>query len=222
MRTVKDYKKVLNSLNQYTTHQEKNVLLKNLDKTYSASEISRMLGAEPISEFEAFAFIFKMREISVSDILELTHSCDSCGYQDFIHYSIPEMFFQYEDDIDNTIPIGLYDSVDDLNDENINNMTIDEYNGIESIIYNNNLKIFNPEISITCKKCGITHKTSIGPLDIVSKFSISNIYEQYSDISYYSSMTKYDTDNMYPFEREIFMGLIQKKEDKKEGKKAAN
>jgi hypothetical protein len=35
------------------------------------------------------------------------------------------------------------------------------------------------------------------------------------DLSYFSSLTKHDVDNMFPFEREIFVGLLQKREKEK-------
>lgn len=183
--------------------------------------MAKILGGNPNNEFEAIAIIFKLREISVSDIIELTHICKKCDQQSFIHQNIPDMFFQDIENINTGVPIGLYTSIDDIDEEdsdNINNMTIDEYNNIEEVLFSNNIKIFNPVVDVICSSCGYKHKTSIGALDIISKSNLSNIYEQYLDISYYSNMTKSDTDEMYPFEREIFIGLIQKKEDEKDGK----
>ena len=48
--------------------------------------------------------------------------------------------------------------------------------------------------------------------------TLTDIYNQYADISFYSSNTKNDVDSMYPFEREAFVALIQKRLDKKKEK----
>ena len=186
-------------------------------------ELAKLLGVNPQNEFEAMAFIFKVREISVSDIIEVSNTCDKCKRQDIHGVNIISMFFQGEKDIDKSVPIGLFSSIEDLEDledlelsqYNINNLSINEYNQMESVLFDNNIKIFNPAVTLICRKCGNEYETALKAVDIVSKSTISNIYEQYLDISYHSHMTKLDTDSMLPFEREIFVGLIQKKEDEK-------
>jgi len=216
---LKDYKEVLNNLKRYNTFQEKEGMLYSLDDEKTAMKMAKILGSNPNNEFEAIAFIFKLREISVSDLIDLNHVCPECDYMNLQVVSIPNMFFKDLDNIDESVPIGLFNDIEDIPDseftENINTISIDQFNEIEEKILSNNLKIFNPAIDLVCKKCGSKDKISIDYANIVSKFSVTNIYEQYLDISHFSNMTKYDTDNMFPFEREIFLSLIQVKEDEK-------
>jgi len=123
------------------------------------------------------------------------------------------MFFQDDNLMD--IGVGLYDDIDDIEGDIINTISIEEYDNLFKDIEENNLKIFNPYFNMTCVKCRKSVETTLEVGSIISKFGIGNLYEQYVDISTYTSMTKADTDSMIPFEREIFMGLIQKKEDDK-------
>lgn len=207
-----DIKKKLSFLKPYTSEQEKNALIKVLDGNFTPIEICSILGGNPSNDLEAEAFIFKMREISVGDIVEVTSTCSFCKRADIYFISIPKMFFNDELK-DLGITPGLYENIDEVPEgEIINNKTLEEYNVIEEEILENNKKIFNSITETSCK-CGNKSLIKLNYKDIISKFSIKNIFEQYLDISYYTSMTKADTDNMLPFEREIFLGLIQIKED---------
>ena len=216
MSTLKEYKDKFKKLKSYTTEQEKNTLLKNLEGNATSMEMIKSLGYDSLNENEAHAMIFKLREISVSDIVDMTLTCENCDYQDIHIISIPNMFFQDDDFYD--IDIGLFVDASDLSDENIENINIQEFDSLTDRIEENNRNIFNPEVEITCKKCGHKSTIAVTPGSIISKFDIKNIYEQYIDITTFTNMTKADVDSMFPFEREIFMGLIQQKEDDKEKK----
>lgn len=208
----------LENLQPYNTEQEKNALIKAMDK-HCPLDICRILGVEPHNNLEAEAFIYKLREISVGDIIEVTSVCPSCKNRDANYINIPKMFFQQQ--LDASVSVGLFEDISELPEsdiEIINNMTLDEYSIIEKTIKENNNKIFNPISTSNCRKCENTINIKVNYKDIISKFGIKNIYEQYLDISYYTNMTKKDTDGMLPFEREIFLGLIQNKEDEKSKK----
>jgi len=214
--TVSDYKEVINNLKRYNSGQEKEALLYLMEDDITALKTAQILGANPKNEFEALAFIFKLREISVSDLIDLTYTCvnKDCKYQDALHISIPDMFWK-DDELDEAVPIGLFQDLDSIEEDikDINILSIMDYNVLENKIFSNNYKIFDPKIDIVCKRCNTANSTTISFKSIVSKFSISNIYEQYFDVSYFCNMTKIDTDSMFPFEREIFIGLIQAKQD---------
>lgn len=216
-QSKEEYEKRLNSLTPYNSLQEKNAILKVMGGDVSTMEIARILGTDPINNIEASAFIFKLRENSVSDIIEINYECPTCGTIDMHGISIPEMFFSSP--VDESIPVGLFEDVDEWGIEDINNLEISEYDELSDTMHKNNTAIFSPWVTLSCRICSNEKEVSISPREILSKFSIANIYEQYMDISYFSSMTKQDTDSMLPFEREIFMGLIQKKEDEKDPNK---
>lgn len=212
------YKSKIDSIKPYTSIKEKDTMLMQMSGEKNPVKIAESLGYHPINRFEAIAMIFKAREVSVSDLIDITLKCSECNHLDMKVVNIPDMF--YRGDIDESIEVGLFESLTEIDDEEvINNLSISEYNEYEQKIFKNNLEIFNPLISLKCSKCNHVSEMTLDPSGLISKFSLSNIYEQYLDISYFSHMTKADVDNMYPFEREVFIGLIQKKEDEKNPKK---
>ena len=213
---LKEYKTYLEDTPPYNTIQEKNAciyLMENSDPI----EVCKILGLQPYCPLEAVAMIFQSRKKSVSEIIEVKSSCTHCGEDDFYFIDIQDMFFN--GDIDESIPVLLADEIDDIQpylSEDINNMDISAFNALESIIINNNKSIFDNTVSVKCKKCQKDFDIRINYTDIISKFPIKNIYEQYLDITQFTNMIKNDVDNMPPFEREIFIGLIQERENKKE------
>ena len=213
-RTLEDFKNELENLSRYNTSQEKEAVLAQLDGQKDPIKIAKLLGINPKNRFEAIAFIFKMRENSISDLIEFNIKCSKCNYMDINSLSIPDMFFNAP--VDESVPIGLYEVVEEIADEEIiNNLTITEYNELEQKVFKNNLALFDPAVDTVCRKCGHKEKTVFNLNSIISKTTINNLYEQYLDITYFTSMTKADVDNMIPFEREVFLGLIQRKEDEK-------
>lgn len=216
-----DFKQSLEDLPRYNTLQEKEAVLRQMDGQKDPIKIANILGINPRNRFEAIAFIFKMRENSISDLIDYNIKCVECEYLDINALSIPDMFFNGT--VDDSIPIGLFESVEEIVDEEIiNNLSIAEYNELEQKVFKNNLMLFDPAISTVCRKCGHKDKTVFNLSSIISKTTISNLYEQYLDITYYTNMTKHDVDTMMPFEREVFLGLIQKKEDDKAKAQAQN
>lgn len=214
-RTLQEYKDLLTyEVSPYNSFQEKTALIKQSDGEKNPIRIAKILGLNPSNRFEAIAMIFKARENSVDDLIEFNYKCKECGFLDLKSISISDMFFK--DDIDESLPIGIFETLDEIiSEEDINNLSIKEFNELEKKLFKNNLAIFDPSIVLTCSKCKNREKTVFDISSVVSKTTLKNIYEQYLDLTYFSNITKYDVDNMYPFEREVFLGLIQKKEDEK-------
>lgn len=205
---LEKYKEFLEA-RRYNTLEEKNALLEAMDNG-NPLKIAEMLGIKATNDLEAIAMIFQARKKSVSEIIEFQAKCNVCESQDFYFVDINDMFYKGKI----TIP-KLINEIEDINEiMNVDDMPLDEFDKLEESIIENNRNIFDNNVEVTCK-CGNKIKTSIQYTDIISKFSIKNIYEQYVDISTFSNMTKKDVDDMYPFEREIFIGLLQEKENKK-------
>jgi ribosomal protein S27E len=210
-----EYKEYLESAPRYYTFQEKEFLISILE-TKDPIILASKLELKPKNNLEAIAMIFQARKKSVSEIIELQVKCPSCSSIDFHNVDIDTLFFKDIDKIDESINCGLYDDIGDL--EDIDDLPIDEINKYEDKIYNNNKCIFDPNIYVTCKSCGKPFISFIDYTTIVSKYPIKNIYQQYLDMVQFTNMNKLDVDNMPPFEREIFMSLIQEREDKKSQK----
>ena len=211
-----DYEEFLESVEPYTSLQEKNAtLLGATDETVSAIKLAKKLGISNfLNEYEAIALIFKARKKSVSEFIEYTHICKECKYSTVAAYNIDDLFFT--DVLDPELPVGLFASPEEvLEEDELAEIEIDDYNDLEKRLYKNSIKIFNPVFTAKCKRCGLEEKKTFMAKDIISGYDIKSIYEQYCDISYYSSMTKQDVDSMFPFERDIFIGLLQKRENAK-------
>jgi hypothetical protein len=219
--TKLEYKEYLENVSEYSTLKEKNTLIKLLGET-SALEMAKTLDLKPFpkNELEAIAMIFQARKKSVGETIEVTIQCN-CGAMDFYSIDIDSFFFQ--GNINESIPIKLIDSIEDFDDNDkindilINTLTIKEYNEVEKIIIENNKSIFNNNFEVNCKKCGNIIHSYVDYKNIISKFPIKNVYEQYLDLTQFTNMTKQDVDNMFPFEREIFINMIQERKNKEQG-----
>jgi hypothetical protein len=216
MISLLDYKKYLDNTKSYNTNEEKNASIKLLDSNITSIELCKSLNISPKNSLEAVALIFKSREKSVSDIIETLTTCE-CGEINLNNIKISNLFFKNENNLHLDIPIALIDSFDEISDlvPNFEDLSLDESKEIESKFIHNNKIIFNPISEIRCKKCNKNIKIHIDFKTIISKFEIKNIFEQYLDITQFTNMGKNDVDSMLPFEREIFIGLIQERENKK-------
>jgi hypothetical protein len=222
--TKDEYKQYLNNVKGYNTLQEKNALLLSFVEESSPEDFKKTLEFETeeiksTNDLETIAMIFKSREKSVDENIGITMACDHCNFMTLYSIPIDSLFFNENNGIlDESIPIRLMDSIDDIYHEigNIDNLSLKEIQEIEEKVTHNNKIIFNPVTKITCKKCLLENKLKINYRDIISKNTIKNLYEQYLDITQYTNMTKQDVDNLPPFEREIFINLIQERENKKE------
>lgn len=221
--TKKQYKEYLDSVSRYSTYQEKEACLLSLNPDFNDPiEYAETLGInpKPSNNLEAIAMIFKSREKSVDEFISITLKCEHCDLTTIYGIPIKSLFFNEDEDncIDESIPVKLYEEPFEIEKEgyNIDDLSIEEFSKLEEKILKNNKLIFSLTTDVTCKKCRLNNKISINYKDIISKFTIKNIYEQYLDITQFTHMNKSDVDKLPPFEREIFINLIQDREDKKE------
>ena len=213
---MNSFKKRLENTKRYTSFQEKEALIESLNENIDKIKIANILGLSPRNEIEAEAFIFKARERSVSEVIEVTSNCPTCNKVNISNVEIESLF--YNDILDNSIPEGLFEGPEEISEEifNFDDLSIEEYEILEEKINKNNKCIFNPLHTVLCIYCQNKYDVYIEATNIISNTSLTNLYEQYSDLTYYSHLTKEDIDKMYPFEREIFLGLLQKKIDAEE------
>jgi len=200
-------KKRLESIKRFTCKEEKEILLTGEDST-SFSEICDILKiTKPINELEGIAFIIKSSEHSVSDIYSSMDECPNCG---IINENIIELENIINIDIESDIPIGLFDTPEDI----INNtdiLLLKDYNDIQDKINTNNKKILDLLIKSECRSCKTKTEFTISPLVFISKSSLVGFYEECFSLTYYGGLSLDDINNLYPFEREIYLGLTQKK-----------
>jgi len=219
LKYYEKYKNFLENVDFYTSSQEKNAVIFTLDPKVTPKKIAKILGTKPRTHYEALALIFQARKKSVGETIEIRKQCPECDHFDFYIIDIEQLFFNENKEHFEDAPYVLLDSFTDLDFfediPNIDDLSLSEMDELEEKIIKNSKFIFDLEVSLFCKKCQTEMKIILDYKQILSKFTIKNIYEQYLDITQYTNMCKKDVDDMYPFEREIFMGLIQERQDKK-------
>jgi len=219
--TPREYKEYLEGVSRYNSKGEKDASIILLEDC-TPLEVARALNftPQPKNDLEAQAMIFQSRKKSIGEGIEITVVCPECNNQDFYYIDIDNLFFKEgTNTLYTDVQIGLINDIEDLDDNFINNLSIDDFKDYEEKIILNNKKIFDPKVNLTCKKCGNVFGTILDYKGSISKFPIKNIYEQYLDLMTLGNMTKDDVDNMPSFEREIFIGIIQEREDKDKNKK---
>ena len=223
---------------QYTTLQEKNILIMLMQIVNHVhfdilDEALKILGYEDkliktLSSDEKRIILLKCRELSVGDDITFNFKCNKCGNINntiarvdnffvnkvdekkplkFTNFKIVELF---GDDNGNT-----ENYIKDLSGKKISNKIIDN---MDSILYEdifdeikNNTIQFTKKITGTCTSCGEKLPINLSDKFIVenmSEDSIHSMYKTYSDLIYYGNYSKQDIDSLIPFERTIFVGLL--------------
>ena len=210
MKFIKEHnflEKRLEKIGRYNSLAEKNVLLED---DLSNIEVFKLLypnsELDPINEIEASAFILKGIENSLNDYIDGMQEC-SCGVLNDFNLDIEEMI---NTNIETKLPIGLFENLEEFI-EDPDELTVKEYNAIQDEVIENNQQIIKLTNKITCRQCGNIIPFAINPKIFISKNSISNLYDQYFNLMFHMNITKQDIDNLPPFERELYMGLLKKK-----------
>jgi hypothetical protein len=209
----------LDKIKRYKTFHEKEALL--LDDESTIMDYYNTLqpdGIKPLNEFEALAFIIKAREISVSDILEGMYECKKCKTVNDIKVELNTLINTdlYSEEYPD-FPIGLFETMDDIMDEEVSDeISVLEFNEIEKIMLENNLKILDLSHHFTCRiqSCGHVNEIKINPLQILSKLSLTGLYGEIFNMFYYGNTSVADIENMYPFERALYAGMLKDKVEK--------
>jgi hypothetical protein len=208
--------KKLQRLSRYTTFQEKEALLLDEDETPLNKYIEILApdlppDLKPINELEEVAYLIKLREISVSDLINGIVECPSCKTINDYNIETKDLIVDI-DDGNNNIPIGLFTDVDQIiNNNEADELILKDYNYLLEKINENNEKILKLNQPVNCRVCGHQINIVVNPKLILSKLSLVALYEEYMLLSYYSHNSKTDIDSMYPFEREVILNLLKKR-----------
>jgi hypothetical protein len=205
----------------YTTAQEKDLLLLS---TVGESDLDIALGICGIdgtelmmlTQDEKVAMLYKIREISVGAEVNLKFKCKHCNSDNENSINIEDIVQSSK--ISNN---KIKDQFKELTDDNINQyllldideLDIDEYEAIEQEVKDSVTK-FNFRKPATCQKCSKVSFIRISApsfvLDIMSEDSLISLYQTYNDLIFFGKYTKLDIDSLYPFERTIFVSLLNK------------
>ena len=214
----------------YTTEKEKDLLIMSSFEIYNLDEILRVLGVKKkiralLSENEKKVLLYKFREISVGDEINIKFKCSDCKYPNETGISctgsIEEPVQKYENVkiIDKEVTDdNIYDFLE-LSKDEIDNLDIDEYEELIRKVRSSQVH-YNFIRKCKCSKCNHVNSFYIGDIKYIieslSEDTLMSIYRTYNDMCMFGNYNKKDIDSLYPFERTIMIGLINKtREDMK-------
>jgi hypothetical protein len=209
------------SLKPYITSQEKDFLLASTLGEPSLDDALRICEVHDdvissLSKSEKIAMLWKLRELSVGDEIHLKFKCVHCNNGNENALRIDEIVedskITDERIVDNFNEFSE-DNFQDFVNIDLEELEIDEYEKLLEETKNTVTK-FNFRKPIICQKCGKTNYYNINKpefiIDNMSEDSLMSIYQTYNDLNYFGQYTKQDIDSLYPFERTILIGLLNK------------
>lgn len=210
-------------ISAYNTSQEKEILLLASFGVYDLKKVFNILNFsdyEGLSEDEMKVILYRHREISLGDEIDVRFKCDNCGQgNDTVltasGFVIPGK--RNDSDIKKLLKKFDEEKMQEYVDFDVDDLDIDEYEKLRQRIIDNQMKIDFTR-SANCMKCGTKKLFNIGDtkyiVDILSDDNLMSLYKAYNFLNFFGNYSKTDIDGMYPFERNIFIGLLKKtKED---------
>lgn len=205
----------------FNTSQEKELLLlgtigeSNIDNALSICNVDDNI-ISSLSENEKIAMLYKFREISVGDEINLQFKCKHCGSGNENSLSILNIIESSNitnPKIKDAFKVLTNNNFNEFVNIDIDDLDVDEYDQIYEEVKNTITK-FNYIKPIICQKCGETNYTRIDTpsfvVDNLSDDSLISLYQTYNDLIFFGHYTKQDIDSLYPFERTILISLLNK------------
>lgn len=208
------------TLEPYNTEQEKQILLLEfLGSTDIINSALKILNVaddviESLSEKEKIALLYKYRSISIGDEVPLGYKCIHCDAPNESGIDINDLVT--DSNIKNEKIIDKFKDVTEDNlhefvNVDVDELDIDEFEKIIDEIKESCTK-FNFLRTNNCIKC---HKPNYIDIekDVIQNMSedtLMSLYQTYNDLGFFGKYTKQDIDSLYPFERMILVGLLNK------------
>ena len=207
----------------YTTGIEKDLLIMSSFENYNIDFVLEVLGLdyetiEQLSENEKKVVLYKYREISVGDELNIKFKCIECNQQNESSIEIGNFLIPPERNDEDILKIDKVITDDNLSDFLLNKIDVDELDIDEfeelKERARKNQKEFNFIKKCSCIKCKKENNFDVGDIKYIieslSEDTLISMYRTYNDMTFFGKYTKQDVDSLYPFERTILIGLLNK------------
>lgn len=207
----------------YDTFKEKELLLLGSFGVFDFERIFDILEFKDYSDLsddEKKVILYKHREISIGDEIDVKFKCEKCGQGnesilEATNFITPSK--RNDSDIKKILKPFNEENMHEYVDIDVDELDICDYETLKQRIIDNQQEI-NFVKQAKCLKCQHNQKFNIGNLkyivDIMSEDSLMTLYKAYNYLIFFGKYSKNDIDRMYPFERSIFIGLLNKtKED---------
>ena len=213
----------------YNTAIEKDILIMSTFGIFDLDEVLRILNLDQnviksLSTNEKKVLLYKYREASVGDEIEIKFKCKECSKTSESSITAAEFIEDSEFNDDYILKIdkevtdeNLQDFISDSANIDVLDLDIDEFENLLERVKKNQFK-FNFVKSCKCLHCRKDNYFDIGDITYIiehlSENTLMSLYKIYTNMFMFGNLSKKDIDSMYPFERTIFIGLINKtKED---------
>lgn len=215
----------------YNTEKEKEILLKDSFEDYNLDGILEILGfqeSNPKVNLDDFSddfkkyIIYKYREISLGSDINVSFKCGNCKMTNDTIIEINDIFIpgKLSDSDIKTLDIEVNEEnlhlFLDKDEDYIDNLDLDEMDKLLERVKDNQYS-FNYDKVCSCLKCKTEQTVSIGEnkfvVSTLSEDNLMSLYKTYNFLNFWGKYTKLDVDSMYPFERSIFVGLINKQKE---------
>lgn len=211
----------------YTSKVEKDILIMSTFEVFDMKEVLRILELDEniinsLTENEMKVLLYRYREASLGDEIQIKFKCKDCNKPNESAIITTDFIIPSKHNDDDILKIDKEVTEENLKDFLINSielddLDIDEYENL-IIRVKENQNTFNFVKSCKCMYCKTPNFFNIGSpkyiIEQLSEHTLMTLYKTYNNMMMFGNLTKTDIDNMYPFERTIFIGLITKtKED---------
>lgn len=215
-------------LKPYTTKQEKEILLlSSFDvndpmRVIDLLDIKTDVNINELSQDELKVLLYQFRTISLGDEIDVKFECPNCGQVnessiEGCNFIMPSI--RNDDDVIK-LPIELTDeNLHEflLSDIDVDELDIEEFEELKERVKMNQIR-FDFVKHCKCIKCKSEKSYDLSDIkyiiEVMSDDTLMTLYKTYNYMVFFGHYTKEDIDSMLPFERSIFVGLLQKiKED---------
>lgn len=211
------------NITPYSTKQEKELLLYiSLNEDYTFKDVLETLSSnikgnlDDLSEEEQITLLYKLRSISIGEEINLKFKCNECKLANEQYLNVSEIVTS--SNIKNNLIIDKFTTVTDDNFQdfvtcNVDELDIEVYEELFKEVQDSVTK-FNLEHTKFCQHCNVEHKFDITNktyvVENMSEDSLMSLYQTIGDMVFFGHYSKHDIDGMLPFERSIFVGILNK------------
>lgn len=207
----------------YKTYQEKDILLLSSFEVEDMDRVFDVLNFSTEYELtleEKKLILYKHREISIGDEINIKFKCKECNHTN--ETTLEASNFIIDSMLNDSDVKKINKDVTDENlhefvDIDVDDLDITDFELLKQRVKDNQIKIDFVK-SVTCLRCKEETLFDIGSvkyiIEVMSEDELMSLYKTYSSMIFFGHFTKEDIDGMYPFERSLFVGLLNKlKED---------
>jgi len=168
---------------------------------------------DELTDNEKKLILLKLRAISVGEEIPIKFICDNCNkpIESVLNISNIHKNGKKSDKVKDIYEDLTEDNFHKFVDTNVDELELDEYDKLYELVEESIVK-FNFNLPCMCSLCGNKQYFDISDskyiIDNMSEDTLMSLYKTYNDLIFFSHYTKQDVDSMLPFERSIFIGLL--------------